>query len=237
MAYERVNWENLPSKNTPINQTNLNNMENGIAEIDKTVGLKGYLDNNTDLNNVTEKGIYSTGNRTLTNAPVSNYDWAFLIVLNQNNVTQQYFIKPVAGAICVREYTGSPAKWSEWKKMYIEDSGWIDMSSYVNTEYFTPRPGLGPQLRRIGNVVYWRGEVYCHKAIQSIQAQILKNIPTTYLPTKQVSGGSMQFSNDAPYVMFLGNDRQIQVRTSANIIDVSKEYSGFSLSCISGYPV
>ena len=32
MAYERVNWENLPSTKTPINQTNLTKMENGIDQ-------------------------------------------------------------------------------------------------------------------------------------------------------------------------------------------------------------
>lgn len=31
MAYERVNWENLPSKNTPVNADNLNKMDEGIA--------------------------------------------------------------------------------------------------------------------------------------------------------------------------------------------------------------
>ena len=31
MAYERVNWENLPSKNTPVNADNLNKMDKGIA--------------------------------------------------------------------------------------------------------------------------------------------------------------------------------------------------------------
>lgn len=31
MAYERVNWENLPSTNTPVNADNLNKMDEGIA--------------------------------------------------------------------------------------------------------------------------------------------------------------------------------------------------------------
>ena len=31
MAYERVNWENLPSKNTPVNAANLNKMDEKIA--------------------------------------------------------------------------------------------------------------------------------------------------------------------------------------------------------------
>jgi len=31
MAYKRVNWENLPSTNTPVNADNLNKMDEGIA--------------------------------------------------------------------------------------------------------------------------------------------------------------------------------------------------------------
>ena len=31
MAYERVNWENLPSTKTPVNADNLNKMDKGIA--------------------------------------------------------------------------------------------------------------------------------------------------------------------------------------------------------------
>lgn len=31
MAYERVNWENLPCTNTPVNADNLNKMDVGIA--------------------------------------------------------------------------------------------------------------------------------------------------------------------------------------------------------------
>ena len=32
MAYTRVNWEDLPSTNTPINATNLNKMDEGIED-------------------------------------------------------------------------------------------------------------------------------------------------------------------------------------------------------------
>lgn len=32
VTYERVNWEDSPSQNTPINQTNLNKMDKGIAD-------------------------------------------------------------------------------------------------------------------------------------------------------------------------------------------------------------
>lgn len=33
MSYTRVNWENLPSTNTPLNATNLNKMDKGIADL------------------------------------------------------------------------------------------------------------------------------------------------------------------------------------------------------------
>ena len=34
MSYTRVNWENLPSTNTPLNATNLNKMDAGIKTLD-----------------------------------------------------------------------------------------------------------------------------------------------------------------------------------------------------------
>ena len=51
MAYERVNWENLPSTNTPVNADNLNKMDEGIANAVEKTGdtLTGSLKfNNKD---------------------------------------------------------------------------------------------------------------------------------------------------------------------------------------------
>ena len=46
MAYTRVNWENLPSTNTPLNATNLNKMDAGIANAVEKSGdiMAGNLD-------------------------------------------------------------------------------------------------------------------------------------------------------------------------------------------------
>ena len=46
MAYTRVNWENLPSTNTPVNATNLNKMDAGIANAVEKTGdtMTGDLD-------------------------------------------------------------------------------------------------------------------------------------------------------------------------------------------------
>jgi len=62
MAYERVNWENLPSTNTPINQTNLNKMENGIARIEndfKNAGAHNSLYRGKDITNLFYDGTLS----------------------------------------------------------------------------------------------------------------------------------------------------------------------------------
>ena len=41
MAYKRVNWENLPSTNTPVNADNLNKMDEGIANaVEQPTGWK-----------------------------------------------------------------------------------------------------------------------------------------------------------------------------------------------------
>lgn len=46
MSYTRVNWENLPSTNTPVNATNLNKMDAGIANAVEKTGdtMTGQLD-------------------------------------------------------------------------------------------------------------------------------------------------------------------------------------------------
>ena len=52
MAYERVNWENLPSTKTPINQTNLNKMDKGIANAVEKTGDTMTGDLNMQSNSV-----------------------------------------------------------------------------------------------------------------------------------------------------------------------------------------
>ena len=73
MAYERVNWENLPSTKTPVNADNLNKMNEGIAEIDNKV---------TTLDNiVTGSG---TVNSTYVSAAEYNYyvKWGKVVSYN-----------------------------------------------------------------------------------------------------------------------------------------------------------
>lgn len=58
MAYERVNWENLPSTKTPINRTNLNKIEQGIYDNSLVV------DAVTNTLNPTDTETYKTAELT-----------------------------------------------------------------------------------------------------------------------------------------------------------------------------
>ena len=49
-AHQNVNWENLPSTNTPLNQTNLNSMDQAIDTIDdRVVAFDTSKANQTDM--------------------------------------------------------------------------------------------------------------------------------------------------------------------------------------------
>lgn len=112
------------------------------------------------------------------------------------------------------------------------DTDWIDMSDYVNKTNFTIRST--PMVRKIGNVVYWRGEIYCTTAPNNTSANIMTNIPQLFRPSNQHSGGSNTYSTLTPYNIFISGDGTIIVKTSSNIT-VQSQYNGFQLTNISGY--
>ena len=98
MAYERVNWENLPSTNTPVNADNLNKMDEGIANIDTKINAKQdkliagtgieITDKNT-INNI--QGNYSSNEQVIgkwDNKPL--YRKYFFISALPNNTYRDY---------------------------------------------------------------------------------------------------------------------------------------------------
>ena len=62
MAYERVNWDNVPIKNTPVNADNLNKMENRIDQIEndfKNAGAHNSLYRGRDITSLFYDGTLS----------------------------------------------------------------------------------------------------------------------------------------------------------------------------------
>lgn len=113
------------------------------------------------------------------------------------------------------------------------DTDWVDMSSYVNTTYFSPRSGMPPRARRIGNVVYWRGEVYCSTAPSTDTAQIMQNIPEQFRPSAQFSSGGVT-NGMRTFFMYIQSSGNITVKEAQNIATQGNT-TGYSLCFISGY--
>lgn len=75
---------------------------------------KGLAKNtSTDYNLINTTGIYYNDSTTMTNAPV-NYVYSYLFVLRLGASITQIQIKPITKCICIREFSGYPAKWGNW---------------------------------------------------------------------------------------------------------------------------
>lgn len=47
MSYNKTNWQNLPNTSTPVNDANLNKMENGIADANGAISVNTYSNTST----------------------------------------------------------------------------------------------------------------------------------------------------------------------------------------------
>ena len=116
----------------------------------------------------------------------------------------------------------------------LYDSGWVDMSSYINTTNFSARIGQPPMVRRIGNVVYWRGAVYCTTAVNDTTAVIISGIPEQFRPTTEFNRCGITWYINTPYHIYTDNYGGVRVSESTNI-GVQNDWAGFTLANISGY--
>lgn len=63
VTYSRVNWEDSPSTDTPINATNLNKMDLGVSQVvaraNESMPYANILDDWTDIGAVTTPNVYT----------------------------------------------------------------------------------------------------------------------------------------------------------------------------------
>ena len=116
------------------------------------------------------------------------------------------------------------------------DTGWIDLSSCVNTTYFAVREGHSPMARKINGIVYWKGMVYCYKDVGDNNIDIFQALPTWVLPSYEVNKGGVQWGNAISYTIFIDPYGRIIIRQSQNITSQSDSARAYALTNISGYP-
>lgn len=126
MAYTKKTWENLPSTNTPLNATGMNDLEtrinNGIQLAD-ALSIPSDTNNivgNSDLNDFTTESAYKCQSAaiasTLSNTPYT--DGAFkLIVMKYHDATRygQFLFALSTPIIYFRTYSANG--WSSWKSL------------------------------------------------------------------------------------------------------------------------
>ena len=117
------------------------------------------------------------------------------------------------------------------------DTGWISISSYLDTSKFKERAQYPLKLRKIGNIVYLTREFYKINNTSSQDGmKALEPLPSAYRPATgfQFSGGGKQFRLDAPYSIWIQDDGCIYINPTN--FNLTEDYQGFSLSNIGSYP-
>lgn len=120
--YTKTNWVN---NTTPINDTNLNKIEQGIYDNSLRIETQVVTTANTNLNDYTENGeYYFDVDRAPINRPTGSNGWLKVINQTKNGAIKQlWFRQGTANAndyeTYVRTLTGT---WSDWKQ-YTVDRG------------------------------------------------------------------------------------------------------------------
>lgn len=152
---------------------------------------------------------------------------------NYNDLTN----KPSIPQVKTSQTTSDTATYScTYVNNKLSDTGWVDLSSYVNTSYFRVRSGFPPKVRKIGNVVYMTGFIYCTTAVGTNVAKILNAIPSQFRPTAEMVGAGVRFSTSDAYSIFIGTNGEVNVACAGNIT-TQPDYSGFGIGNLGPYLV
>lgn len=155
---------------------NLTDIENGALVSKKTV-IKAQ-----DWNEILDKGIYTVFGASGINRPYDGAVYGVLVVYADNTfISQTYIYK---GETYIRSRQGSPATWTTWNKMIV-DNGQFD--KFVYKQSGSPDTNVVSQLEvtciRIGNVVTCHIRVNVTKADVEPKNNVLLQIPEGFRAT------------------------------------------------------
>lgn len=116
----KINFQNLPSTSTPLNATNLNQMQDNMDDVDVLRAGKTEIPANSDLDTFTTPGTYKVASAAnaanLTHSPVTNH--AFKMITerihldNNTRLRQTIYNNDNDLATYYRYYNGS--SWGDW---------------------------------------------------------------------------------------------------------------------------
>lgn len=122
---DKINFEDLPSTNTPINADNMNDLQDNVdnAKLNKTITV---TEAGTNLNDYKNDGIYFFADSASlpSNRPANIYGWVEVISSNGFNVKQFWHRSASIDGSAefetfVRLYNKNADTWSNWEKFKI----------------------------------------------------------------------------------------------------------------------
>lgn len=121
---DKINFVNLPSTTTPVNATNLNQLQTNVDEskIEKTTTLS-----QPDLDNLIDTEVHYCINAT--NRPVASNGWVVSIKYTDNYV-KQFFYPVGVNTSYERIKNGT---WGDWLKVGSEES--YSITSYLKNSW------------------------------------------------------------------------------------------------------
>ncbi|HFP6579375.1 TPA: pyocin knob domain-containing protein [Enterococcus faecalis] len=159
----------------------LTDIENGALVSKKTV-IKAQ-----NWNEILDEGIYTVFGASGINRPYDRAVYGVLIVYADNTfVSQTYIYK---GETYIRSRQGSPASWTDWNKMTVDNG---QFNKFVYKQSGSPDTNVVSQLEvtciRIGNVVTCHMRVNVTKVDVEPKNNVLLQIPEGFRATYNTGG-------------------------------------------------
>lgn len=115
-----------------------------------------------------------------------------------------------------------------------EDTGWIDLTPYVNNHIVSIREYWTPMARRINNTVYFRGELHISTEPATNVFNILEGLPSFLNPVYQATGAGITYEDHIPYSMWTENGHIVVCIQNKS---VQMSHKGFDLCNLAPYIV
>lgn len=130
---KKINFEDLPSTDTPINSVNLNTMQDNI---ENAIDVQNVITAGTNLDDYTETGTYFFKNSEVApiNVPAGSNGWLVVIKGDTSDIVKQIWYRFGSAGNHFQTFvrTKLSGVWSEWKRLLIEDDIY-----YKNGDTFT----------------------------------------------------------------------------------------------------
>ena len=196
------------------------------SEMWKLFQFRGNLTSSHDLNNLSGDGFWRIEGTAPLHSP-SNATWSFVWQVAYGTLAHQYFFKPAANALMVREYSGNPQVWSEWRSIGGYEAITRVTFDATNNSYFE----------------YWRsGQTACLKMFYKVESGTINSwtvkevgtVPAGFRPAQVImTRGCVDRASDDGTCFSVDSNGSVKVQTRFNSFDTADDV----LQGILTYPI